>query len=183
MKGEIRGGWESLQPPPNLPLMKGEELGPSTFFGADAEKIKIKLCDSIAEFAGHCRRFDRCRNTVTKVRHQKHPLVDASPGKRLAMGCFIMLKITTQTQNDTVRILVEGKLTNGFIDELERCWMECASQFKNVLVEFVNIPFVETDAKGLLSKMVAQGAMLSAREIHMKAILKEIELENSRKTL
>ena len=70
------------------------------------------------------------------------------------------------------RLLVEGKLVNGWIDELERCWKECQSP--EIHVEFTDITFIEPEAKKLLKEMAAAGVKLLAREIHMKAILKEI---------
>ena len=88
-----------------------------------------------------------------------------------------MLKITVQNQNNATHILVEGKLVNGWIDELERCWRENAAHSKNVHVDFVNIPFIEPEAKLLLKKMSAEGVTLSAREIHIKAILADISRE------
>jgi hypothetical protein len=98
-------------------------------------------------------------------------------GKAFAIWCCIMLKITTQNQNGAIHIFVEGKLVNGWIDELERCWRENAALSKTIHVDFVNIPFIETEAKLLLKKMADEGAILSAREIHMKAILTEISRE------
>jgi len=123
------------------------------------------------------RAFDTRRNTVTQHRHTAIRLVDALPGKQIAIRIAIMVKITIQNQNNGIHILVEGKLINGWIDELERCWLENAALCNSIYIEFVNIPFIEPEAKILLAKMAAHGVNLSAREIHMKAVLKEISRE------
>ena len=88
-----------------------------------------------------------------------------------------MLKITTENHNGAIHLKVQGNLVNGWIDELERCWRESAAVSKEIHVDFVNIPYIEPEAKVLLATMAAEGVMLSAREIHMKAILTEISRE------
>ncbi len=85
-----------------------------------------------------------------------------------------MLKITTENQKGAIHMMVEGRLVNGWIDELERCWRESAAHSKEIHVDFINIPYIEPEAKVLLATMAAEGVILSAREIHMKAILTEI---------
>ena len=90
-----------------------------------------------------------------------------------------MLRITTQKEAEKIHLLVEGKLVNGWVDVLERCWNENQQHpgSPEIHVEFTDVIFINADGKNLLKRMAAAGVELTARDIHMKAILHQIRTE------
>ena len=88
-----------------------------------------------------------------------------------------MLRITTFKEKNSVRFLVEGRLATESLEVLEYCWREANAsvESQNIRVEFADITFVDDPAKELLQRMTNAGLQLSARDIHLKAILEKIK--------
>jgi hypothetical protein len=97
--------------------------------------------------------------------------------KQLQSSLTVMMKITTHKEQNRVRLVVEGKLSTSSISVLEHCWREAMELAGSPLihVEFADITFVDEHAKRLLKQMDVAGVELSAKEIHMMAILENIK--------
>ena len=86
-----------------------------------------------------------------------------------------MLKVTAQTTDGTTALLLEGKLTNPWTDELNRCWQEVPrSQRKQVLVDLTEVTFIDSEGKALLAQMWKQGATFRSAGCLNISIVEEI---------
>jgi len=86
-----------------------------------------------------------------------------------------MLRITVRDGSD-VRIIVEGKLSSAWVDELRECCRTvlARSRAKNVLVELADVSFVDAAGKNLLAGLVRQGIRLKSDEVAMDALVRDI---------
>ena len=85
-----------------------------------------------------------------------------------------MVRITTETQYDSVVFRVEGSLRGPWVAELERVWRSNRNGGKHLCVNLADVSFVDDDAKALLTRMFQDGTELSASGPFMKAIVQEI---------
>lgn len=84
-----------------------------------------------------------------------------------------MLKITTHKQENKTRFVVEGRLTASTMGTLERCWQE--AQTPQIEIEFIDITFVDENAKKLLKRLAIGGVKLCAHDVQMNAVIEKIE--------
>lgn len=74
-----------------------------------------------------------------------------------------MLKITSEKNQDSVRLRVEGKLTGAWTNELEHEWQTIRrSGTVPLVVDLTGVTFVGEDGKSLLKRMWGAGAQLIA---------------------
>ena len=88
-----------------------------------------------------------------------------------------MLRITTCTNSEATRLVVEGKLAGACVGELEKCWKETASTKSpgSILVDLSNVMFVDAAGKQLLAGMHEQGIRFVASGLLAKCLIEEIE--------
>ena len=86
-----------------------------------------------------------------------------------------MLKITIQPGPTSTRLVVEGRLTGPWVDELSRCW-EAASELpqSDVVVDLAGVTFIDTAGKDLLTRIWQGGAQLYAVGCLTRCIVEEI---------
>ena len=86
-----------------------------------------------------------------------------------------MLKITTQSDVDVTKMILEGCLVGPWVEELDRCWrgVEGARQ-ERVLVDLTGVTFIAPEGKALLTKMWQQGAKLHAVGCLTKCIVEDL---------
>ncbi len=86
-----------------------------------------------------------------------------------------MLKITTQSDVDVTKMILEGCLVGPWVEELDRCWrgVEGARQ-ERVLVDLTGVTFIAPEGKALLTKMWQQGAKLHAVGCLTRCIVEDI---------
>jgi anti-anti-sigma regulatory factor len=70
-----------------------------------------------------------------------------------------MLRIETLHEACAIRLKLEGKVIRGWITEARRAWME-ASNGKELIVDLIDVTFVDDQGRKLLSEMHAAGACL-----------------------
>jgi hypothetical protein len=95
---------------------------------------------------------------------------------------FAMLKITLEKNPDSVRIVLEGKLTGPWISELEHEWRTIQlsqppsqpSGTVSLLVDLTGVTFVGEEGKALLKRMWREGARLIATGCCTGHIVEEI---------
>ena len=83
-----------------------------------------------------------------------------------------MLRITTQSENDITRFILEGRLMGEWVHELERCWL--AVNATQIQIELKDVGFIDEHGQALLARMAASGAALIATDVQMNAIVEEI---------
>ena len=88
-----------------------------------------------------------------------------------------MLRITTSTNLETTRLIVEGKLAGACVGELEKCWRETASARSpgSILVDLSSVTFVDAAGKQLLAGMHKQGTGFTTAGLLAKCLIEEIE--------
>ena len=87
-----------------------------------------------------------------------------------------VLRITTCTNSEATRLIVEGKLAGACVGELEKCWRETASTKSpvSILVDLSSVTFVDAAGKQLLAGMHQQGTRFTAGLL-AKCLIEEME--------
>lgn len=74
-----------------------------------------------------------------------------------------MLRITSEKNPDSVRLIVEGSLTGPWISELDHEWRTIQpAEAVPLIVDLTGVTFIAEDGKALLSRMWREGAELIA---------------------
>ena len=86
-----------------------------------------------------------------------------------------MLKITIQPGPTSTRLVVEGRLTGPWVNELSRCW-EAASELpqSDVVVDLAGVTYIDAAGKDLLTRMWQRGAQLYAVGCLTRCIVEQI---------
>jgi ABC-type transporter Mla MlaB component len=76
-------------------------------------------------------------------------------------------------------LLVEGKLTDGWVDVLETSWLEAQSEFngQTVRVDLSGVIYVDHKGRALLERMIRSGTKVQATGLMLKGIIDEITTE------
>lgn len=86
-----------------------------------------------------------------------------------------MLKITKSDTAGAVAWKLEGKLTDLWVQELERCWRERGRLHREGLViDITEVTFIDADGKALLIQMWREGAEFLAAGCLNTSIVEEI---------
>ena len=86
-----------------------------------------------------------------------------------------MLKITPHKTEDSMRLVLEGRLAGPWVDELERVWRDSKESITgSLVVDLTGVTFIEQEGKGLLSKMWLDEAELLAVGCCSRSILEDI---------
>ena len=86
-----------------------------------------------------------------------------------------MLKITRQDTAGSVAWKLEGKLTDLWVEELERCWHALRRPHRQgTVIDITEVTFIDPDGKALLVKMWREGAEFLAAGCLNTSIIEEI---------
>lgn len=87
-----------------------------------------------------------------------------------------MLRITIHNDAAAIRLIVEGKLTGPWVEELKKCWESVlrAEPGPPLQVELSAMTLVDAEGKALLTEMHRQGVKLAAVGLMTQAIIEEI---------
>jgi hypothetical protein len=87
-----------------------------------------------------------------------------------------MLRITVHNDVGATRLIIEGRLIAAWAQELESCWRQAttAQPPPRILVELIDVSFVDEEGGKLLKLMAAAGVELIATDVLMKALVEEI---------
>ena len=88
-----------------------------------------------------------------------------------------MLKITTQSDPDRVRLKLDGKLAGPWVEELARTWEATTggSERRPIVVNLSEVTFIDADGKRLLARMFQQGADFEAGGCMTRCVVEEIK--------
>ena len=88
-----------------------------------------------------------------------------------------MLKITTVTEPDRIRLKLDGKLAGPWVDELARTWNSTApsAERRPIVVNLSEVTFIDADGKRLLARMFQQGAEFEAGGCMTRCVVEEIK--------
>jgi anti-anti-sigma regulatory factor len=87
-----------------------------------------------------------------------------------------MLRLRTQSGPRETLLIVEGRLTTPWVDELARYWAKLREEANAtpVRIDLDGVTFVSAAGKELLARLHAEGAVLTARACMTSAIIDEI---------
>lgn len=86
-----------------------------------------------------------------------------------------MLKITVHSDTGVTKLVLEGRVTGPWAEELDRCWSEMAGrQHRQLVVDLTGVTFIDAKGKGVLSRMWEHGATFQAVGCLTRSIVDEI---------
>ena len=87
-----------------------------------------------------------------------------------------MIRITQIGNGSKGHLLVEGSLSDGWVDALEASWLEAQSQVngKRLCIDLSGVTFVDDKGRELLSKMIRDGAEIRAVGIMTRTVVEEL---------
>lgn len=87
-----------------------------------------------------------------------------------------MLRLQTLSSPEGTLLVVEGRLTGPWVDELAHCWARvCKEKHAGpIRVDLDGVTFVSATGKALLARLHDDGALLTARACMTSAIIEEI---------
>jgi len=93
-----------------------------------------------------------------------------------------MLRIYIHDEVPMTSFVVEGKLVGPWVKELEKCWESvlAAHPRRSMLVDLAHATFIDSEGRGLLTRMRRMGVKLLSAGVLINAIVAEIEAEQGR---
>ena len=87
-----------------------------------------------------------------------------------------MLRLRTLSRNGQTVLVLEGRLTGPWVDELARCWATLREEKLGapIRVDLEGVTFVSAAGKALLARLHDDGALLTARSPMTSAMIEEI---------
>ncbi len=86
-----------------------------------------------------------------------------------------MLRVRTHYGPIETRLVVEGRLTGPWVDELARCWATLREKNPGpIRVDLEGVTFVSGTGKALLARLHEDGALLTARACMTSSIIDEV---------
>ncbi len=87
-----------------------------------------------------------------------------------------MLRLRTLSRNGQTVLVLEGRLTGPWVDELARCWATLREEKLEapICIDLEGVTFVSAAGKALLTRVHNDGALLTARACMTSAIIEEI---------
>ena len=86
-----------------------------------------------------------------------------------------MLRIRTHCRPTETLLVVEGRLSGPWVDELASCWAKLREKHAGpIRVDLEGVTFISAAGKALLSRLHDDGALLTARACMTSAIIEEV---------
>ncbi len=89
-----------------------------------------------------------------------------------------MLRITTENEGNLLSFRLEGRLAGPWVAVLRDCW-ERRPSGRATEVDLRGVTFVDLAGRALLAEMTRQNAQLVACDCQMRALLAEIDSQNT----
>ena len=87
-----------------------------------------------------------------------------------------MIRINRINERSTLRLIVEGTLSGGCVDELEKCWrgLTAVASDERVRIDLAGVGYIDDKGRQLLKRMFNDGVELRATGVMTKGIVEEI---------
>jgi anti-anti-sigma regulatory factor len=87
-----------------------------------------------------------------------------------------VIRISQINEGSKQRLLVEGTLSGDWVDVLESCWLETphAPDGEPMRIDLSGVTYVDDRGRGLLARMIQDGAELRATGVMNRAVIQEI---------
>jgi anti-anti-sigma regulatory factor len=87
-----------------------------------------------------------------------------------------MLRIRTFDETHAVTLKLEGKVVRAWVAEARRAWLD-ARNGKKLIIDLLDVTFVDDAGRELLAEMHAAGTSLIGSGPMIRALLDEIQVE------
>lgn len=92
-----------------------------------------------------------------------------------------MLRISVDRCEQSTTVKVEGRVIGAWVGELGACWADLLeSAARPIRVDLDGVIFVDAAGKSVLRQMWADGAILAATSLTMRAVVEEISSSHCR---
>ncbi|MBI4850867.1 MAG: hypothetical protein HY819_03470 [Acidobacteria bacterium] len=93
-----------------------------------------------------------------------------------------MMKITSESNDKSITVKLEGALTRDWVKELLLFWQESfiCEKKRYRQIDLRNVTFIDAEGKALLTLLYQNGAELLADSLLIKAIVEEIKLKGKK---
>ena len=87
-----------------------------------------------------------------------------------------MLKISTIDSPLQRRLVLEGKLVEPWVSELERYWRTAGEglEGRKVVIDLRNVTVISQEGKNTLSTLMQEGAKFACEGIHNRHVLRQL---------
>jgi ABC-type transporter Mla MlaB component len=87
-----------------------------------------------------------------------------------------MMRITVLDDKAEQRVVVEGKLTEPFVAELESAWEQARQDARGrpIVIDFTEVTRIDEKGEAALVAMVAEGARLTAKGVYWENVVKQL---------
>lgn len=85
-----------------------------------------------------------------------------------------MLKVTVDTSDNTVTLVLEGRLCGACVAEAERVWRSVVAGNKQLSVDLVGVSYVDRDGESLLQDVLEQGATVRVGGVWMDHLVADL---------
>ena len=94
-----------------------------------------------------------------------------------------MIRISPIGNGSKGHLLVEGTLSDGWVDALEASWLEAKSQLNDKLyIDLSGVTYIDDKGRELLARIIRSGAELRTAGIMTRTVVEQItqEVEDKR---
>lgn len=85
-----------------------------------------------------------------------------------------MLKVTVDTNDNGVTLVLEGRLCGACVAEAERVWQGVITGPKHISVDLAAVSYVDRDGESLLQNMLEQGATFRVGGVWMDHLVADL---------
>jgi len=88
-----------------------------------------------------------------------------------------MMRITRQSNGETITLKIEGCLTGEWVGEMERCWNEVKNNdpLRVIRIDLNGVTLIDAAGRELLERMLASGVVAVAGNVMTKAVVEQIK--------
>ena len=90
---------------------------------------------------------------------------------------IVMMKIATVDALRQRRLVIEGKLVQPWVAELERCWKEAALGLngRQIVIDLDQVTVISREGEDALLDLMKKGARLSGSGVFIKYVIEQME--------
>jgi hypothetical protein len=88
-----------------------------------------------------------------------------------------MIRISQIGTGSKPHLLVEGTLSDGWVDALETSWLEARANGKSLCVDLSGVTYIDDKGRDLLARIIRGGAELHTPGIMTREVVEEITKE------
>jgi len=88
-----------------------------------------------------------------------------------------MLRIHIEHESEVVKLRLEGKLVQPWVDELVKVWMDLTTRLARptpISVEMSDVSYVDARGKSLLASMLKSGCSLHGSGPFISAVIEDV---------